>query len=84
VIAFGVAQVSAEADEGVAPSPGPSPNDRWMTVAEAAAYARCHPETIRRAYWARQLRRTSFGVRSVRIRLSDLVAWLENGGKTRR
>jgi excisionase family DNA binding protein len=83
VIAIGVAQVSTNVGEGTDTRREPARDDEWMTVKEAARYARCHTETIRRAYWARQLRRTSFGVRSVRIRLSDLVAWLEGGAKTR-
>jgi excisionase family DNA binding protein len=81
VIAFGVAQVTTAVRE-LAPSDEVSA-DRWMTVKEAARYARCHTETIRRAYWSRQLRVASFGVRNVRIRFGDLMAWLESGAKTR-
>jgi excisionase family DNA binding protein len=65
---------------------GPSEvsGDQLLTVFEAATFARCNPETIRRAYLANHLRRVRLGARGVRIRLRDLLDWLEKGGKTRR
>ena len=54
----------------------------WLTVAEAASRARCHEETIRRAYHAGQLHRHGFGARGVRILLGDLDDWLRRGAKT--
>ena len=53
-----------------------------LNVCEAARYVGCCEETIRRAYLSRQLPVLRFGARSVRIRLSALVSWLERGGKT--
>jgi excisionase family DNA binding protein len=53
-----------------------------LNVCEAARYVGCCEETIRRAYLSRQLQVLRFGARSVRIRLSALVAWLDHGGKT--
>jgi excisionase family DNA binding protein len=53
-----------------------------LSVCEAARYVGCCEETIRRAYLSRQLPVLRFGARSVRIRLSALVTWLDHGGKT--
>jgi excisionase family DNA binding protein len=53
-----------------------------LNVSEAARYVGCCEETIRRAYLSRQLSVLRFGARSVRIRVSALVAWLERGGRT--
>lgn len=53
-----------------------------LNVCEAARFVGCCEETIRRAYLSRQLQMLRFGARSVRIRLSALVVWLEHGGKT--
>jgi excisionase family DNA binding protein len=60
---------------------GSSESPTWLTVAEAAAHARCHPETIRRAYHAGNLRMHRFGTRGVRIVLTELDWWLDNGAK---
>jgi len=54
-----------------------------LTVKQAAAIVGCHEESIRRAYTAKQLRIVKFGMRSIRIRRSDLDDWLARGGKTR-
>jgi excisionase family DNA binding protein len=54
-----------------------------LTVKQAASVANCHEESIRRAYWFRQLRVLRFGVRGVRIRPDDLEDWIRQGMKTR-
>jgi excisionase family DNA binding protein len=56
--------------------------EQLLTVEEAAQIARCHTETIRRGYWSGQLKKLQFGIRQVRIRLSDLEEWLQRGAKT--
>jgi excisionase family DNA binding protein len=56
--------------------------ERLLTVLEASECVGCCEETIRRAYLARQLDVLRFGRRNVRIRRSELFAWLERGGKT--
>lgn len=58
-------------------------DSRLLTVKEAAEIVRCHEETIRRAYLARQLRVQRVGVRSVRIYHQDLRRWLADGAPTR-
>jgi excisionase family DNA binding protein len=54
-----------------------------LTVREAAAYAGCHEETIRRAYSSGQLRVQRFGERGWRVRRHDLDDWLDRGARTR-
>ena len=54
-----------------------------LTVEECAAYMKCHLETIRRAYWANELRRMPFGARGVRIRFADLLDWIKRGARTK-
>jgi excisionase family DNA binding protein len=67
---------------------GPRSETSWrrpeplLNVSEAARFVGCCEETIRRAYLSRQLQVLRFGARSVRIRQSALVVWLEHGGKT--
>ena len=56
--------------------------ERLMTVKEAAVHIGCCEETVRRAYLARQLRVEHIGMRSIRVRPSDLQSWLTRGGKT--
>ena len=51
---------------------------------EAADWANCHEETIRRAYLAGYLKARRFGTRNWRIYESDLVSWVDEGMKTRR
>ena len=53
-----------------------------LTVKAAANAVGCCEETIRRAYLARQLRVERIGSRSIRIRPSELQAWLGRGGQT--
>jgi excisionase family DNA binding protein len=60
------------------------PLDRLLTVREAAAWARCHEETIRRAYLAGHLTVRRFGSRNWRIAESDLSSWVAAGMRTRR
>jgi excisionase family DNA binding protein len=55
-----------------------------MTVEEAWKFTKCHEESIRRAYRARQLRIVPFGARGVRIRRRDLEDWIASGMKTTR
>jgi len=57
-------------------------NQKYLTVAEAAAMANAHQETIRRAYQCRALKVHRVG-RSIRIPPADLQVWLEGGGRTR-
>jgi excisionase family DNA binding protein len=54
-----------------------------MTVKQAASYAGCHEETIRRGYLAGCLKATAFGKRGKRIHIADLERWVREGGKTR-
>jgi excisionase family DNA binding protein len=56
--------------------------EQLLTVSAAAECVGCCEETIRRAYLARQLDVLRYGSRRVRIRRSELFAWLERGGKT--
>ena len=55
-----------------------------LTVAQAAAEAAVSEHTIRRAYVHGHLpvHRFGLGARSLRIKRSELIAWLEAGGKT--
>ena len=55
-----------------------------LTVAQAAAEAAVSEHTIRRAYVHGHLaiQRFGLGARSLRIKRSDLLAWLEAGGQT--
>ena len=53
-----------------------------ITVKEAAIQIGCCEETIRRAYLAKRLRVEHIGMRAIRVRPSDLQAWLMRGGKT--
>jgi excisionase family DNA binding protein len=55
-----------------------------LTVAQAAAEAAVSEHTIRRAYVHGHLaiQRFGLGARSLRIKRSDLLAWLEAGGNT--
>jgi len=53
---------------------------RKLTVAEAAATAKCHPETVRRAVRAKELLATREPTKRGRgfvILAADLSAWLE-------
>jgi excisionase family DNA binding protein len=54
-----------------------------MNVKQAASYAGCHEETIRRGYLSGHLKATAFGKRGRRIHLADLEQWLRDGAKTR-
>jgi excisionase family DNA binding protein len=54
------------------------PEEAWITIAEAAAMLRLHPETIRRAVRAKELKAVRFGYRTVRIARVDLEAWLKS------
>jgi excisionase family DNA binding protein len=65
---------------GEAPPATPSP---WMNVKQAASYARCHEETIRRGYLAGFLKATRFGQRGRRIHVADLECWMRDGARTR-
>lgn len=58
--------------------------DARLTVAQAAAEANVSEHTIRRAYVHGHLRihRFGLGARSLRIKRSELQAWLEAGGNT--
>jgi excisionase family DNA binding protein len=49
--------------------------EEMLTVAEAAARLKVHPETIRRAIRKGELRALRFGHRTVRIAPADLEAW---------
>jgi excisionase family DNA binding protein len=49
--------------------------EEMLTVAEAAARLKMHPETIRRAIRRGDLKALRFGYRTVRISLADLEAW---------
>jgi excisionase family DNA binding protein len=55
-----------------------------LTVAEAAKEAKVSDHTIRRAYVHGHLAIQRFGIgqRSLRIKRSDLMKWLEGGGST--
>ena len=55
-----------------------------LTVAEAATEAKVSEHTIRRAYVHGHLHIQRFGIgqRSLRIKRSDLMKWLEAGGNT--
>jgi excisionase family DNA binding protein len=55
-----------------------------LTVAQAAAEAAVSEHTIRRAYVHGHLpvHRFGLGARSLRIKRSELMAWLEAGGNT--
>jgi excisionase family DNA binding protein len=66
--------------EVVSTNAGPNP---WMNAKQAAAYAGCHEETIRRGYLSGHLKATPFGTRGRRIHLSDLEGWMRNGARTR-
>lgn len=59
-------------------------DDVRLTVAEAATEAKVSEHTIRRAYVHGHLHIQRFGIgqRSLRIKRSDLVQWLEAGGNT--
>lgn len=54
--------------------------DQILTVAEAAALLKLHPETIRRAIRTGELPATKFGYRTVRINRSDLDKWVKSKG----
>jgi len=58
--------------------------DVRLTVAQAAAEAAVSEHTIRRAYVHGHLpvHRFGLGARSLRIKRSELIAWLEAGGQT--
>lgn len=55
-----------------------------LSVAQAAEEASVSEHTIRRAYVHGHLKIQRFGIgqRSLRIKRSDLMLWLEAGGKT--
>ena len=59
-------------------------NNVRLTVAQAAAEAAVSEHTIRRAYAHGHLpvHRFGLGARSLRIKRSELLAWLEAGGQT--
>ena len=59
-------------------------DDARLTVAEAATEAKVSEHTIRRAYVHGHLHIQRFGIgqRSLRIKRSDLLHWLEAGGNT--
>jgi excisionase family DNA binding protein len=54
--------------------------ETWVTVAEAAALLRCHPETIRRAVRTGELPATRLGYRTLRIQRVDLESWVKSKG----
>ncbi len=56
--------------------------EQLLRVKQAAGDVGCCEETIRRAYLAGQLKVERIGTRSIRIRPSELRAWLARGGKT--
>jgi len=64
----------------VSTNAGPSP---WMNAKQAAAYAGCHEETIRRGYLSGHLKATPFGARGRRILMTDLENWMLNGARWR-
>lgn len=51
--------------------------DPWLTVEEAARYAKCHVETIRSACRSRGIEAFRKGSRW-KIRVSAVDAWIEN------
>lgn len=52
-----------------------------MTIKEASELLRVHPETLRRAIRAGELKAARLGHRTVRIAKDDLIAWFrEKGG----
>lgn len=66
------------------PPAAPVLPDARLTVAQAAAEAAVSEQTIRRAYVHGHLpvHRFGLGARSLRIKRSELLAWLEAGGQT--
>jgi excisionase family DNA binding protein len=56
--------------------------EQMLTVKQAAALTETCEETIRRAYWIGQLKADKVG-RSIRIRQSALIDWIQRGGQTR-
>lgn len=60
-------------------------DDEWLTTAEAAAYVRRHPVTVRKAAADGTLRSTSSGSgRGRRYRKSWLREWLDAPRRARR
>lgn len=58
---------------------------RWLTAREAAAYARCHPDTIRAAAQTRRLSGVKSGSSRQaqwRFTTTDIDNWLEAGRVT--
>jgi hypothetical protein len=61
-----------------------APQSPWMTTAEAATYARCHPTTIRKAFVDYAQSSGSRGVRSLQrgpnsphlVHVDDLTRWM--------
>ena len=53
-----------------------------LTMKAAANAVGVCQETNRRAYLARQLKIERIGTRSIRVRPSELQAWMERGGQT--
>jgi excisionase family DNA binding protein len=58
--------------------------NRLLTAREVAAFVGCHEETIRRAYWHRQLVSQRLGVRSRRFHPADVLDWIRRGAPTTR
>jgi excisionase family DNA binding protein len=63
-------------------SQGQQALSRLLTVKEAAEFANCCEETVRRAYIANQLAIIPFGGRGIRIHPEDLRDWVANGMPT--
>jgi excisionase family DNA binding protein len=75
--------LSARRDQ-VATAAAAAFDEARLTVAEAATEAKVSEHTIRRAYVHGHLPIQRFGIgqRSLRIKRSDLLKWLEAGGNT--
>ena len=67
------------------PDRTPTLADPLFTVAQSATAVQVSDDSIRRAYTAGHLKVERFGARlqCVRIRQSELLAWMTAGGKTR-
>jgi excisionase family DNA binding protein len=83
----GKARIGLERRPLLSPSAGEGGFDArsspWMNVKQAASYAGCHEETIRRGYLAGFLKAPRFGKRGRRIHVADLECWLRDGARTR-
>jgi len=57
--------------------------ETWYTITEAAQMAKCEYKSIFRAVRSKNLKAGGIG-RTPRIRGSELIAWIEKGGRTGR